>query len=320
MRHVFVFDPKAFLNQEWKVDIILDTIGEFFRTQEKPDFSIHYSRYRRNAVMIINDEVQKSKPGDTIRIYAIGGNEILFDCLNGIALFPDMELAAILYVGSNDFLRIFGKDKMEGFKDILSAINSGTLPTDIIRWGVNYALNSCFIGMDSDFLKRIKNMRASLGSRSYFIFSKILSFFNFIYSSFDRKISARQYKITIDDEDYSGQYSLIHVANGPYLSGKITGARDATPGDGLLDITLIKSSHFLGTLSSVGKYSGGKRPKNSIFFQAKAITIESDNQMLIQMDNEYIQDTRIAINIVPRAVSMVTENSLSYPMASIPAL
>ena len=320
MKHIFVFDPKAFINQDWKVDVILDTIGEFFRTQDKPDFSIHYSRYRRNALMIINDEVQKVRPGDVIRVYAIGGNEILFDCLNGVALFPDIELAMIPHTGTNDFLRIFGKEKFESFRDIMGTINYGTLATDAIRWGVNYALNSCYIGMDSAFLKRLKNMRENLGSKSFFILSKILYFINFIYSAFDKKVYAKGYRIFIDDADYSGQYSLIHIANGPYFSGKVSGAKDATPNDGLLDVTLIRSSHFLGTISALRKYSSGKKPKNSVSFLAKKIMIESDSEMWIQLDNEYILDTNITLNVVPQAVNIAAAKDLSYPLASIPAI
>jgi len=45
------------------MDNILDAIGQFFRTQESPDFSIHFSRYRRNAIGIINDEAEKAAPG-----------------------------------------------------------------------------------------------------------------------------------------------------------------------------------------------------------------------------------------------------------------
>jgi hypothetical protein len=42
MKYVFVFDPKAFYdrNCKWKMNNILDTIGQYFRTQNKPDFFI----------------------------------------------------------------------------------------------------------------------------------------------------------------------------------------------------------------------------------------------------------------------------------------
>lgn len=321
MKHVFVFDPKAFYNQQWKMDNILDSIGQFFRTQEAPDWSIQMSRYRRNAIGIIQDEMEKASSGDIVRIYAIGGEEILFDCLNGVAHFPNMQLAAVPHGESNDFLKIFGEDKAELFRDIPALVQSETiLPTDAIRWGVNYALNSCYIGMNSAISIRLKKLKTSLNKGFFLFFSKLSSYISLFLTSFDRQVAARKYTITIDGEDYSGNYCLIHIANAPYFAGKKTGATDATPDDGLFDIALIKSTHPLKILWSLGRYSRGKRTKNCVIIQAKQISVESDTQMWIQLDNEYIQDTNINLTSVHNAIQMVALNDLSYPMASMAAV
>jgi len=321
MKHVFVFDPKAFHSQQWKMDNILDNIGQFFRTQENPDFSIQFSRYRRNAILLIQEEAEKAKPGDVVRIYAIGGEEILFDCLNGAIHYPDMQLATFPYGESNDFLKIFGKNKTELFMDIPSLVQAKTLPTDVIRWGVNYAINSCYIGMNSSVLKKVKDMKSTLNKGSFLIFSKVSAFLNNFFGMFDKQSAARDYKITIDDNDFSGYYSLIHVANGPYIAGKLTGAFDATPDDGLLDIALIKSSRNpLKTLWALRMYSSGKRPKNCIYTQAKKVSIQSSSPMWIRMDDEYIQDTNIDLSLVQSAVQFAAVDDLAYPMASIPSV
>lgn len=319
MKHVFLFDPKAFFNQQWKMDNIIDNVGQFFRTQENPDFSVQFSRYRRNAIYIIQDEAEKAKPGDIVRIYAVGGEEILYDCLNGVAHFPNVQLAIVPYGELNDFLEIFGKKQVETFRDIPALIQADALPTDIIKWGVNYALNSCYIGMNAVVSKNLKNLKSSLNKVSFLIVSKFLSFMNFFLSGLDRNIARRKYKIFIDDKDYSGQYSLIHIANGPYFGGKMTGARTATPNDGVLDITLIKSSNALRTLFSLRRYSSGKRPRNSIFVQAKKISVQTDKEMWIQMDNEFFLDTNINLSLVQHAVQIAAVNNLTYPVPS-PAL
>ena len=320
MKHVFVFDPKAFYSQQWKMDNILDGIGQFFRTQESPDFSIQFSRYRRNAMSIVQDEAEKAQSGDIIRIYAIGGEEILFDCVNAVAHYPNMQIAAVPHGESYDFLKIFGENNIELFRDVPALVQGEAIPTDAIRWGVNYALNSCYIGMNSIISKKIKDLKSSMNKTSFILFSKLSVFLSKILSSFDKNIAAREYKITVDDADYSGSYCLIHIANGPYHAGKLTGISDATPDDGLLDIALIRSSHPMGTLASINKYSKGKRPKNCVHLQGKKITIHSANNMWIQLDNEYIQDHSITVSVVNHAVQMVTVNNLSYPLASMAAL
>jgi len=324
MKHVLVFDPKAFSNQQWKMDNILDTVGQFFRTQDKPDFSIQFSRYRRNAITIIQDEVEKAKQGDIVRVYAIGGEEIIFDCLNAVAHFPNMQLAIVPYGENNNFLRIFqtdkNDDKMELFRDIPNLINSDTLPTDALRWDVNYALNSCYIGMNTAIAKRMKDFKSSINKSSFYILSRMTNTINYLFTAFDKQLAARQYDIKIDDSDYSGTYSLIHVANSPYHNGKKTGSYDATPDDGILNIALMKSSIPLRTLPALRKYAKGKRPRNCIMLQGKAITISTKNPMWIQLDDEYIQDTNVSLSAVHHAVQIVAPAGLSYPIGLITAL
>ena len=320
MKHVFVFDPKAFFGQQWKMDGILDHIGEFFRTQDKPDFSIHMSRYRRNAIGIINEEAEKAKPGDTVRIYAVGGEDILYDCVNAAAHFPNMQVASVPHGELNDFLNIFGEVKAENFRDIPSLVTANALDTDLIRWGVNYVLNSCYIGLNSAMAAKVRELKSSLGKGSFFLFSKISNFFNYIFTAFDKEITSQSYVISVDDVDYSGKYSLIHVANGPYYSGKKTGLFNAMPNDGLLDIALIRARGPINTMFSMRRYSNGKRPKNGVFLQGKKITIQSDKKMWIQLDNEYIQNTDINLAVVHNATQIVAVDNSSYPVAVISSL
>jgi diacylglycerol kinase family enzyme len=206
------------------------------------------------------------------------------------------------------------------FLDLPALINSETISTDIIRWGVNYALNSCYIGMNSGITKKIKDVRSTFNKKGVLAFSKIMGFFNFIFASFNRQLAARKYEIMIDDRDYSGNYSLVHIANSPYFAGRMTGLTDATPDDGVLDIALIKAAHPIKTLASIRRYSAGKCPKNCDIIQGKNITVRSTGKMWIQLDNEYIQDSEINLSVVHQAIQMVTPEGLGYPLGSISAI
>ncbi|MCL2231651.1 MAG: hypothetical protein FWB99_01065 [Treponema sp.] len=312
MKHVFVFDPEAFYNQQWKMDLILDTIQQFFRKQDKPDISVKTSRYRRNAMLIIQEEVERAKPGDIVRIYAVGGEGILFDCLNAAAHFPNTQLASVPFAGSNDFIKVFGTANQEAFRDMPTLIQSKALPTDILKWGDYYALNSCCVGVNAVISKKPKSSSPRQGR---FIARSRLSY---LLTLFNRQVANQRYSITIDDTDYSGHYSLIHAANGPYHNGRMTGASGAAPNDGLMDIALVKSSYPLRALVAMRMYSRGRRPGNCVYLRAKKMTIESDSPMWIQFDSEYIQDTRISLDLVNEAVQIVAAKDSSYP--SIPAL
>ena len=328
MKHVFMIDPKAFHNEQWRMDNVVDSLGQYFRTQEKLNFSILFSRNRRSAIGLIQEEAEKSGLGGMIRVYAIGGEGIQFDCLNTVALFPNMQLAIVPYGETSNFLNVFEKENAEkktgnmlaNFLDIPSLINSEALSTDIIRWGVNYALNSCYIGLASKAAKESRERKSGLSRKFLFNISKIVNFIKLIAFSFNKSKAAKKYELTIDNLDYSGNYSLIHVANGPYLNGKLTGIKNAAPNDGVLDIALIKASHPLRTISSIRRYLKGKRPKNCVIIQGKNITVRSTGGMWIQIDNEQILDTEINLNIVHHAIQLVAPEGLSYPTSELTAL
>jgi len=215
-------------------------------------------------------------------------------------------------VGSNDFIRVFGTANQEAFRDIPTLIQSKALPTDIIKWGDYYALNSCCVGISAVISKKSRSKNSGPRQDRSIVRSKL----SYLLTLFNRQVANQKYSITIDDVDYSGNYNLIHAANGPYHNGKITGASGAAPNDGLMDIALIKSSHPLRTLFAMRMYSRGRRPGNCIFIRAKKMTIESDSQMWIQLDNEYIQDTKISLNLLDQAVQIVAAKDSSYPPIS----
>ena len=317
MKHIFLYDPKAFFDQQWKMDTILDHIGQFFRTQENPDWSIHMSRYRRDAIVIIQEELGKGAISQGARVYAIGGEEILFDCINGAAHFPNVQVSVIPHGEFSNYTSIFGDKAIESFRDIPSVIQGEAHPTDLIRWGVNYALTSCYIGLNSVMAANVKNLKASLGKGIFMIFSKFTGIITSLLTIFDKSIIDQEYKITIDDADYSGHYCLVHVANGPYHLGKKTGLKDAVPNDGVLDIALIRSSGPLRTLMAVRRYSRGGRSRHGVYLQAKKISIRSEKQMWIHLDNEYFQDTHVEISVASQIIQMAAPAGLKYPPAAL---
>jgi diacylglycerol kinase family enzyme len=313
MKHVYIIDPKPFHGQQWKMDGLVDTIGQYFRTQEeKPNFSTLFSHYPRNAIGLIQKQVAEAEEFETVRVYAIGGDNMLFDCLGGIAGLPNMELAIAPYGATNDFIRIFGEKKVEQFKDIESLSTSGTIPTDIIAVGNNFAINGCCVGIIPAIAmkKSVSSAKFSKGVSRFtlgfwYFLDKMTPFFN-------KDIIAHQYKLTIDDEDYSGAYSLINIVNSPYFGRKKNPLTGSAPDDGLLDVILFKSAGPFSTSRLFKKYARGKLPSNCIRVQAKKIEIKSDTPIWIQTDSEYLLDTSITFEVMPEAVQVVAVNNLTY--------
>jgi diacylglycerol kinase family enzyme len=316
MKHVFIFNPKSF-TQKTQMDYIIDTIGQFFRKQERPHFSIQISHFPRDAIGIIKREVTTADENETVRVYAVGGDGILFDCLNGIVGLPHMELAAVPYGKTNDFVRMFGTDKIPLFRDIGALVSAKALPTDIIAFSNNYAINTLTIGMEA---LAVVNMNSF--SRKY---SGLLNRFNFLYNFlfnissasvlFDHDILFQQYSIVIDNVDFSGKYSGINIANGPCYGGNKRALPRARPDDGILHTLLFKPLGAIGTLFVLPNYFKGKPPSNCKLVQAKKLEIRSELPLQIQADGEIFFYTNTTIEIKPAAVRFVAVDNLIYGKA-----
>jgi diacylglycerol kinase family enzyme len=313
MKHVFIVDPKAFREQQWRMDGLLDSIGQYFRTQEKSDFPSLFSHYPRDAIKLIQKQVDEAEPFETVRVYAIGGDDILFDCLNGIAGLPSMELAIAPYGDTNNFIRAFGEKKGDLFKDIVSLITADTIPTDMIEVGNMYAINGCSVGLNPARAIKLRDLRAKLSTG---ISRYAIGFRFFLYrltSLFNREIITHHYTITIDDQDYSGNYSQINIVNAPYFDRHKTALAGALPDDGMLDVVLFKSVGPLLTSMSISKYLRGRKlPSNCVRVQARKIEIKSEKPIYIQTDTEFLLDTSITFEVVPGTVQVVAVNNLAY--------
>lgn len=312
MKHVFIIDPKAFNNQQWKMDGLLDSIGQHFRTQEKSNFSTLFTHYPREAMGLIQKQIEEADEDEIIRVYAVGGDDVLFDCLNSITELPNMELAIAPYGDTNNFIRSFGDGKTELFKDIALLTDAPTISTDIIKAGNNCAINGCAVGLTPAVAMKMRDLESKLEKGLNRFARAFLFFMSNLITLFDKEITAQHYTIIIDDNDYSGNYSLINIVNGLYFSRNKAVLPGTMPDDGLLDIVLIKSVAPLLIMRAMRKYSRGKIRSHTIRVQAKKIEIKSDKPMWIQTDSEYLQDTGINFEVVPGAVQIATVNDLTY--------
>jgi len=312
MKHVFVVDPKVFTNQQWRMDGLVDSIGQYFRTQEKPDFSIMFSHYPRDAIGLIQKHASQAEAFETVRVYAIGGDDILFDCLNGIVELPKMELAIAPYGDTNSFIRIFGEGKAELFKNMVSLAEGDTVSTDMIEVGNNFAINGCSIGSNSAKAMRKTEIREKMGQGISRFFMGFWFFVNNVSFMFNKEIIAHHYQITIDDADYSGNYGQILIVNSPYFGRNKVALKGAAPDDGLLDVVLFKFVGPFKTSRSIKRYFRGKLPSNCIRVQAKKVDLKSDTPMWIKTDSEFLRDTSMTFKVVSGAVQVVAVDNLTY--------
>jgi YegS/Rv2252/BmrU family lipid kinase len=315
-RHLFIINPRSF-RFSGGTDRISDEIREYFSGSSQ-EFHIHISRYPRDAVGIIHKFAVDIPDNTFLRVYAVGGDGILFDCLNGIVGLPNTELAAMPYGNTNDFVKAFGKKNEQYFRDLSLQTSSDTVETDIIRCDNNYAMNLCLIGVEAS--GAMLNIRVGkVIERNLRVLVQLLMPAVFLIcglsGQFNKKVRMQRYDIAIDGEEYSGNYGGIYFANGPYYGGGYSAVPSAVPDDGLLDVLFYKSLGLLKSLSLIPDYTKGRHGKYPEIFtcqRGKKIAVRSDIPLIVNLDGETFFDTNLEVEVVPRAVRFVAPQGLRY--------
>ncbi|GHV50892.1 diacylglycerol kinase [Synergistales bacterium] len=281
----------------------------------------HVSRCPRDAVGVILDYAENAD-GDDVRVYAVGGDGILYDCLNGVVGLSNAELAAIPYGDANDFVRGFGASAIGVFKDIRLQALSGTVPMDVMRVSGNYAFNYCAVGLEAVIADKSKMVQRFcnacpkfFSTRKPFVYNSTIKLGALLGIS-DKKVSDIYYDIKVDGEDLSGVYTTLNISNGSCYGGNLTALPKALPFDGELDILFARKSSTIETLYVTYHFVKGryyKFPSYCTARRGKSVSIRAQHPMAVCVDYEdAFLDTRIDIDIVPGAVRFVVPGGMPY--------
>jgi diacylglycerol kinase family enzyme len=254
-------------------------------------------------------------------VYAVGGDGILFDCLNGVIGLPNAELAAIPYGRANNFIRGFGKKSIFLFRDLNRQFAAPSIPLDVIRSGNIYALSFCTVGVTSQtilytqqaqsYLEAGGPLTQWLGRRLY----RSLYFLAGIPAFCNRRILMQRYDIEIDGEQFNGPFRGMLMANGCYYGDDQCPVPAAMPNDGLLDVVLACGSGPLRFLSRLPAYMRGgqdKYPDDFIMRKAREINISSDEPILVNIDDVVYYETSCKIEVLVNAVRFVDASNYGY--------
>lgn len=312
-KHIFIFNLKSFLTKN-SLEVVEQNIAGYFASLGGGDYEIHHSRYPRSAIGIVRTILKALSDTTPVRVYAIGGDGILFDCLNGVMGFPNAELAHLPYGSSNDFIRSFGDNKAELFRSIKTQVEAPVIATDVIDCGSTYGINICCIGVEGESAVRVQGYKANLGDR----YRKVLTFlykFGTLVALCDKRRIRQSYRIDIDGECYDGNYSDIHIGNGPCHGNGICITPCSLPNDGVVEVILVTARSFIKNILNMVRFSEGKvtADDTSFFYrQAKSIVISSDFPLAINLDGEVIFDKEFTLHVIPGAVKFAAVNGLPY--------
>ena len=321
IKHLFIINPKSFWNKA-KQNNVVAGIHHFFREIDNKDYEIHVSRFPRDAVGFI-PLYARDLPNETVlRVYAVGGDGILFDCLNGIMGLAHVELASIPYGYTNNFVRGFvDKNNKILFRNIARQYYAPTIPIDVMRSGNNYALNYCTVGIEAETVRCATRMRERIkkdNSMPQWLCRRLYTLFFFLgglAAGGDKNIMYQRYDVTLDGESFGGVYQGFSVFNGSYYGGGLRPISSAVPDDGILDVLSIRSSGALQTGFLYPFYVSGRYkvfPQHFVLKRSRKISIHSEDMLVISMDGEVFFEPEFEIELLPAAVQFVDAGRSEY--------
>jgi diacylglycerol kinase (ATP) len=297
MRHVFIINPKA--GKHSSEQLIRTSVEQYF-SENGGKYEIFVTNAPNHATEIAKAEAQK---GESVRIYACGGDGTLSEVANGATGFKNAEIACIPTGSGNDFVKNFGKK--QDFLDINALVNGKIIQVDIIKYGNKLACNVCSVGFDAEValnMVRFKNLPLTTGSMAYKI--------SIIYCMLS-KIKSK-FEITIDNaEKHNSNFLLCAVANGKWYGGGFMPAPIAKTDDGLLDFVLVNAVSRLKIIEVIGKYKSGEhlQLKDIVTYkQGKSIQIKSDKYFAVNIDGDCFYAKNIEFDIIKSGIMFVVPN------------
>ncbi len=299
MRYVFYVNPAA--GKGDSQEGIINSIKNYFADKAE-EFKIHITKAIGDAKAQARREAET---GDDIRMFACGGEGTVFEVLNGIVGYKNVELGVIPCGSANDFLKFF--ESRDSFLDIAEQIDGESMEIDLIKAGDKYCLNGCSVGMDAVVARDMSIFK------KWPLVSGSLAYNLAIVKTFLGKLGITA-DISVDGEPPQRKNCLFAViANAPYYGGGYKGAPEAVPFDNKLDFTLVDKISKLKILKFLGLYKKGEHKKLDCCTLKNCTSMEftAEKPIPVNLDGEIIESTNMKFELVKGAVKFVLPKGIA---------
>lgn len=300
MKHLFLINPNAGKGKAFET--VMPKIKEA-TAERNMDYKVYVSKSSQDT----HDYCKKiGESGEKTRIYACGGDGTIYDVVNAIYGYDNVEFAAVPLGSGNDFIRLFGTK--ERFIDIGAQIEGTTIKIDAIKCGDRIAVNQCSMGFDAEVCSKqadFKKIPWLTGESAY-----TASLFYCLKSK-----TSNRFTITIDDgEPISDNFVFAFCGNSRFYGGGYQAAPYAVPDDGLLDFSIVRAMKIPRLVTQIGNYKKGRHFKwpETTYARGKKMTVHSDTPASVNVDGECDLVTDSTFEIIPSAFSFVIPTTSSY--------
>ena len=268
------------------------------------DYEIYVTKCAGDAVTELR---RRGESGEEYRIYACGGDGTFNECVRGAAGFGNLAVCPFPTGTGNDFCRMFG-DERDLFKNLPALIDGEIHPIDLIRINDSYSANICSVGFDARVGTNVHKYSSIpvIGGAGGYVISTIVEAF--------KGVSSRMHVVT-DGYDRDEKHALVCACNGRYYGGGFNPSLDAMPDDGKLDIYIAKGVGLLRLAANIGKYASGRSdeaPGMITHIVSDHVTIEFEEESVINVDGEALTAKKAEMRLVPRALNLIVPRGMTF--------
>ncbi len=301
MKHLFIVNPIA--GGTDKTEFVRERAAECFAGRQD-----EYEIYTTKAPMDARDEiVRRARPGERLRVYACGGDGTLNECVCGAAEAKNVQLTVFPTGTGNDFIKMFGPDSRRFF-ELRELVDGDIRPIDLIRCNGRPCLNICSVGIDARIGTDVHKYSSLplIGGATGYVVSTLVNVIKGI---------KQHVRISCGGTVYDGDLTLACACNGRFYGGGFNPVPEARPDDGLIDFLIVPGVSRAKFIRLVGQYAKGKYasyPQLIRHVRARHMEIESEKEIVINVDGEAMYARRIDISIQPRAVAFIFPSQMAF--------
>lgn len=301
MKHLFIVNPVA--GKKDSTEAVSAKVARAFSGRDE-DFEIYTTTAPMDACDKVTREAQRC---DDLRVYACGGDGTLNECACGAAGRENVAVTHFPTGTGNDFIKVFGADK-ERFRDLEELLHGEVRKMDMIDCNGRCSLNICSVGIDARVgtdVHKYSNLPLMGGGAGY-VASLVVNWC---------KGTKDNLRVICDGKLYYGDMSLVCACNGSYYGGGFHPVPEARPDDGKMEVLIVKGVSRLKLLQVVGAYAKGNYaayPELITPVSCTELRIESEKQLVVNIDGEAIYGKDLRLQLRPGAVNFLVPANMAY--------
>ncbi len=307
MKHLFIVNPAAGSRDHTQQysEAIRAACGA-----RKLNYDIRISREPGDCARIAREA---AAAGETVRLYACGGDGTLNEVVSGAVGFPNASVSAFCGGSGNDFVKVF--DDPTAFYRLERLLDAQETEFDLIRCNDDWSLNICSVGLDARIGTDVSSYKRTpllQGFRAYAV-STLVNVLKGI---------GEHYVVELEGRRIDGEQTMICVCNGRFYGGGFNPVPEADPQDGLLDVLLVTKVSRLQVPGVIGKYKAGRYrelPQLVQHYRTNHLSIHCDAPSPINLDGELRWGKDIEIDVAREKIRFFYPKDVKIMHTAVPA-